>query len=665
MKILSTFLLLHSHLTSSVKLLRRELTGYPLAKCNDGSIATYYHDQDVRRAGERLMIYLADSGHGPCSTADDCKKRCAPGSPDKQSCSASKDTVLELRDGIWSSNSDDNPFADYFKVYIHSCTNDDFSGTREASRLTGNLYFHGKHIVTSMLQDLVSTFGVNKASSVVLVGSGSGARGVGYNCDYVSDAIKTVNNRADVRCILDGPDFTPWWVKTDVASCKGKDINRLEQEHFLWGKVADQSCVKASAGNTSEIFHQCGVFSRYWKHVTTPYFLISSQYDPTYFDTNPCGPGDSDPQYAAYQLSWRRGTIALTQVMQDTRKDVGIFSANCDSHTLLSGVLASQYWSQLSVPLFEIEEGESSLNSALFQWLSSDSVQAVDSLMRNNTKCVSAAPHRVQFGSCTGRLITCNSQATLLPSVARSGGYGWRRGLIRRLSPPSWIWPSSYDQHRRCGLDHFYSGCGSSVHGVSHVPRIASSGCSTCRTSCVGGCSHGTGGTFLSGSGDRVVPESAIPAAGRSGRLWRRFYYLQYLKLLYNKLKAEYAREYHLTAGHGSHGSGHNIGKVFSSIKSSADYVDFYDDYYDDYDYHGDDIFARIVKAVKKNKAEKRKNGVIDPSKVLIDSVQEDFVFPQELLDSLPDIDDVDYEDFETLNEQVESFNNIRKKKNF
>ena len=72
-----------------------------------------------------------------------------------------------------------------------------------------------------------------------------------------SDAIKTVNNRADVRCILDGPDFTPWWVKTDAASCKGKDINRLEQEHFLWGKVADQSCVKASAGNTSEIFHQC------------------------------------------------------------------------------------------------------------------------------------------------------------------------------------------------------------------------------------------------------------------------------------------------------------------------------------------------------------------------------------------------------------------------
>ena len=36
-----------------------------------------------------------------------------------------------------------------------------------------------------MLQDLVATFGINKADSVVLAGSGTGARGVGYNCDYV------------------------------------------------------------------------------------------------------------------------------------------------------------------------------------------------------------------------------------------------------------------------------------------------------------------------------------------------------------------------------------------------------------------------------------------------------------------------------------------------
>ena len=60
-----------------------------------------------------------------------------------------------------------------------------FIGTRQSSRLTGNLHFQGKNILTSTLQDLVSTFGINQADSLVLVGSGTGARGVGYNCDYV------------------------------------------------------------------------------------------------------------------------------------------------------------------------------------------------------------------------------------------------------------------------------------------------------------------------------------------------------------------------------------------------------------------------------------------------------------------------------------------------
>ena len=131
-------------------------------------------------------------------------------------------------------------------------------------------------------------------------------------------------------------------------------------------------------------------------------------------------------------------------------------------------------------------------------------------------------------------------------------------------------------------------------------------------------------------------------------------------------------REYYRHAGHGHGLSGIHGLKGFSSIKAPSvgvrdhEYSDYYDDgdYYD-YDYHGDDLFARIVKAVKKNKKEnpgtQRRN---DPSKILLSSVQEDFVFPQELLDSLPDIDDIDYEDFESLNAQVESFNTVRKKKN-
>ena len=84
-------------------------------------------------------------------------------------------------------------------------------------------------------------------------------------------------------------------------------------------------------------------------------------------------------------------------------------------------------------------------------------------------------------------------------------------------------------------------------------------------------------------------------------------------------------------------------------------------DYYSNYDYDndylglGDDLFGRIVKAVKKNKDQKSqqegKEGATGP---LAGSVQEDFEFPQELLDSLPALEDFDYEDFEDLNKQVE-----------
>ena len=43
-------------------------------------------------------------------------------------CTTPEDSTLEKDDGFWSINPNENPFADYFKVYIHYCSSDDFSG---------------------------------------------------------------------------------------------------------------------------------------------------------------------------------------------------------------------------------------------------------------------------------------------------------------------------------------------------------------------------------------------------------------------------------------------------------------------------------------------------------------------------------------------------------
>ena len=81
-------------------------------------------------------------------------------------------------------------------MVLHYCSSDDYSGTRVA----GNLTFHGKEILTAAVQDLVSTFGIQRAESVVLAGSGAGARGVGHNCDYLAEAMAGVSGAA-VRCL--------------------------------------------------------------------------------------------------------------------------------------------------------------------------------------------------------------------------------------------------------------------------------------------------------------------------------------------------------------------------------------------------------------------------------------------------------------------------------
>jgi len=730
---------LFAGLASGTQLLKRELKDYDLAKCNDGTPAAYFHDQDVRSAGRRVLIYLPDGGD--CSSVDECNKRCDRSSPERAMCTSPEDSTIEKDEGFWSNNPNENPFADYFKVYVHYCSSDDFSGTRGASRSTGNLFFHGKHIITSTLQDLVATFGIDRAESVVLVGSGAGARGVGYNCDFVSESLKAVNPLTDVRCVADAPDFVPWWVKTDFDVCQDKDYDQLEVEKFLWGREGDESCDEDNEDlvNSTELAHRCGVWSRYWEYIETPFFVIGSQFDPIYFENNLCGPTKDDPQYANYQLSWRRGMIALFQSMLAKRPNLGLFVPNCDSHTLLSGSLTSAYWSKLEVPLLDSTD-KGSLMNILGSWRNSEYKQAIDPVGSKNGQCISPAP---QVSGC-GRLHGCGVcggvTASQKSGCGRLGGCGGRplfpsgisvgarRAYIRRLRPPSSLFPATFDQQRRCGLDPYYGGCGGSG------TRCNSGGCGGGGVGGVSGVGFSDTSYVGTGGGvNGIVPESAIPATGRRGRLWRRYYYLQYLKLLYNKYKTEYTREYYygsrLTGNYpasiveDSYPSGlgrdpslvdfdtflssrpnggfvnklsgrkHPVGNYPSieagkilppSVRSRnptsgnryplagvrarvpttvvrgrfpdtlADDYDYYGDYYD-YDYLGDDLFGRIVKAVKKNKnltKDKKENG----KGVLASSVQENFEFPQELLDALPALEDFDYEDFDSLNEQVESF---------
>ena len=77
-----------------------------------------------------------------------------------------------------------------FQVLIPSCSSDEFSGTRGSSPGTGNIVFHGRHIFSSVLRDLTAKFGLDRASSVILVGSGQSVAGLDIVSGIYSPTVK-------------------------------------------------------------------------------------------------------------------------------------------------------------------------------------------------------------------------------------------------------------------------------------------------------------------------------------------------------------------------------------------------------------------------------------------------------------------------------------------
>ncbi|XP_023339498.1 uncharacterized protein LOC111709817 [Eurytemora carolleeae] len=630
--IILPLLLVLLQISEQTVLLRKDLSEYDLARCNDGTPASYLHQQDVRYANEHVLIYLEDGGH--CGSVEACRERCREGSSKRDLCTAASQQVVERTDGIWSENPGVNPFANHFKASLHYCSSDNYAGTRGASRNTGNLYFHGRHILTAFLEDMSSRFGLARAASLTLIGSGSGARGVGYNCDYVASLLPGV----PVKCIADSPDMTPWWVKSE--ECANRDYEKEEGEKIFWGRQDDESCIEENKSdvNSSELAHRCGVWSRYWSYIETPFFIVGSQFDPYSFADNPCIPDISDPEYEEYELAWRRGTAALYESILAGRQDRSWFVPDCRSHSYLYGELADSRFNKLTVPMLGSNK-TMSLSASLRQWLEDSPLHAIDTVAGGNQECPGPAP-------------LCRSEC----SASRS--FDSYPSVRRRLLPPASIFPSGYD--RQCCVDPWLHHPGSRGLGRDVL-----------------GAGHGGFGGHGARDGFGVGYASRGAVGERRNQLWKRLIYLNYLKRLYNKHKTEYAREYyggyddvyagthgiqgardpvfigdaravHRTSTGGCTGGCTGVRRripctvgctgVRARVPDITDLLeDDYYDYYDDYD--GSALLARIKNAVRLRKEDRKKKKSTDKS----------------TKDNDEDLDELDYEDFSAFTEQIET----------
>jgi hypothetical protein len=613
------------------------------------------------------MIYFDNSVDSfqnpiqPCTSADECIDICQD-HPD--ACAAPEDATRLLQDGLWSRETQNNPFANYFKVYLPPCTLDDFSGARGPIRGSDGdrIWFHGRHIFSSLLRDLVANFGIDQAESIILVGSGSGARGVGHSCDYLAEAIANVNDKAEIKCVLDGPDMLPYWVHDSIAEerCENETMEAFFETNTkeLWGRTDDESCVRSleSKANETTLAETCGIFSRYWRHVKTPMFIISSKWNQRDFDRMTCNVSSDDPDFLAYRAAWNQGIMSLIEAISIDQPANGWFVPNCQDETLFFSAQAIEVRKDLTLPLFVSGEQLNLLqvlNNWLVKGIRDEDYQAVDLVGPVDPICSAnhiqkSAPLRKEktlleqrlvpldplddvpkpkgfpdgppprprddifgVGAPSGRLIS-DTDLLLGAELFREqlAAQAERQNERQRLRGDLFGGGSGYPDYNNLDTDILYrlneqifgqrsNGNGNSGKNGNNIPNIPTttsatkyrsrdrsrfrlpydllyyrynlyrqqSGGAKTGTDAIfdpidpstpdffdydydvnvnGNSNFGPGGSALPANG--VLPEQAVAlsnARSRKARLWRKVYYLQYLRELYRRTYADYYQDYY------------------------------------------------------------------------------------------------------------------------
>ena len=134
------------------------------------------------------------------------------------------------------------------------------------------------------------------------------------------------------------------------------------------------------------------MFSQYWKHISTPMFVISNQLDQDDFERITCNVTDEDEDFFTYDALWKQGVMTMIQVMSLQQPANGWFIPNCQDQVLFFSDEAIEQRKNVQVPLF-VNAKEQNVLQVLNNWLTKDleddQYQAIDQLGLPNQACSS------------------------------------------------------------------------------------------------------------------------------------------------------------------------------------------------------------------------------------------------------------------------------------
>eukprot|EP01065_Artemidia_motanka_P047358 TRINITY_DN740_c0_g1_i1.p1 TRINITY_DN740_c0_g1~~TRINITY_DN740_c0_g1_i1.p1 ORF type:complete len:389 (+),score=61.45 TRINITY_DN740_c0_g1_i1:57-1223(+) len=309
---------------------------YPDAVCTDGSPGGYYWKRATSSSSSHLwLVYL--QGGGWCYDAASCQHRCGtPQSPSTSALCSSRQWEPSLPlFGVFYPRSDD-VLKKANKVYVRYCTSDAHMGNRGASSATAGWHFRGQAMVQATLAELVRVHGLGSSSGhqVVFGGGSAGGRGAMVHLDYVAQmAGPAAAANMDVVGFLD----SPLWL--DIAPMPGVSFpgfRAVTQKVHAWANVSHFG-TNCSARYQGSDQWKC-MFGQYRiPTLTTPYFLVASQYDSFQLGNNvgrePNAPAEL--QYAQTFADQTKATVlALVSNWPRGGRQIGAFSWACYSHSI-------------------------------------------------------------------------------------------------------------------------------------------------------------------------------------------------------------------------------------------------------------------------------------------------------------------------------------------
>jgi Pectinacetylesterase len=283
----------------------------PLARCNDGTPATFYFRPGTTAAGrDRWVIQL--QGGGGCRSPDDCAARwCSVGTNFGATQMTSSlapedgiraDGILEVGAGFA------NPVATWNHVFVRYCSSDTWSGSSgplvvdSHHPITGapvqfQIELNGQAILDAVVKmlrrdgsgPLTYRFGeggtlpdLDAARAVVLAGASAGGGGVANNADRLGETLRANNlcqgaGCLEYRALIDstfGPNGADldWSTSTSCLQqglCTWQQL--VESGSSMFERHGDASCESWHAANDPANLWRCDATDHVIRnHITTP-----------------------------------------------------------------------------------------------------------------------------------------------------------------------------------------------------------------------------------------------------------------------------------------------------------------------------------------------------------------------------------------------------------